>query len=155
MDPCHAPPAIAAAYAQLGEPQADNFALVQALRSEPTAAVCLLVGGLHVVRGDGRGRAGSDQARRVVWRVRALRALSGRDFRTTLEPPASCRSDEQCQFARREGEWSFFGTWMSRDVAYLAPARAQRKIIASWRGWARSKPALRAAEPGPSDAWYF
>jgi hypothetical protein len=95
----------------------------------------------------------------VVWAVRALRYLTGKDFRAPTAHLFGPDEDEQTreQFLKRDGEGvTFFATWMSRDSVYIAPADAQHAIIEAWRRWFSEldenwRP---IAEPSIND-WYF
>ena len=94
-----------------------------------------------------------------VWAVRALRYLTGKDFRAPTTHVFGRDEDERTreQLLKKEHETvTFFATWMSRDSVYIAPADAQRTIIEAWRRWFFEQDENWKPIPGPSiDDWYF
>jgi hypothetical protein len=70
----------------------------------------------------------------VVWTIRALRSLTGLDFRAATK--ASLTADEMNFFdPDATGLIPFFATWMSRDRVWVAPQDVQNAIIKKWRVW--------------------
>jgi hypothetical protein len=81
-----------------------------------------------------RGEYLNGQHPQAVWIVRALRSLTGLDFRATTT--AELSSDEM-HFLDMNARHQvlFFGTWMSRDSTWVAPKDAQIAIIKQWQDW--------------------
>jgi len=95
----------------------------------------------------------------VIWAIRALRYLTGRDFRAPTAHVFGHSEDERTreQFLKKADHTvAFFATWMSRDSVYVAPVDAQRKIIEGWRKWFAELDErwMPVAEPSIND-WYF
>jgi hypothetical protein len=91
----------------------------------------------------------------AVWIVRALRSLTGLDFRATTI--AELSSDE-AHFLDIDGQQQilFFGTWMSRDSVWVAPKDAQVAIIKQWQKWfAQRGRNHKYVNDRNFDDWYF
>jgi|SRR5436853_2676970 len=111
------------------------------LYSDPITATSILIKELRVIhRGQYRTSEGEGfgpidyKAAHVIWCIRALRALTGLNFRA----PTKTKLDEmEAHFLghKDSGEVSFFGTWMSRELSFDAPEDAQKAIIEKWRRW--------------------
>jgi hypothetical protein len=91
----------------------------------------------------------------VVWTVRALRSLTGLDFRSTTK--ATLTEDEANFFdPDSTGQIPFFGTWMSRDRVWVAPQDAQIAIIKKWRMWfAEHGRRYKYVDDPVAAHWYF
>lgn len=123
---------------------------LKTLAQHPARSTELLIKSLRPVR-RGKYRKHPD----VIWYIRALRFLTGLDFkartngRLNEDEKNFLGSDEQRQV-------KFFGTWMSRDIAFVAPKDAQVKIIKQWRDWFTAKGKTHTyATATPLDDWYF
>jgi hypothetical protein len=132
------------------------------LLADPIDAACNLVAGLHSV--DVRFIPGfkppdDPDALRVVWRLRALRLLTGcLDFRAPTKENPTHPDDAGRQFLEAQGpdRIPFFATWMSRDRVFLAPLDTQRAIVEQWRSWyAANGPSYAYRACGSVDDWYF
>ena len=107
----------------------DNFAV---LYKNPRRSTEILISSLKPVR---RGQYLSNHHPQVVWNIRALRSLTGLDFRA---PTKADLSEEEAHFLDHDAktdEVCFFGTWMSRDRVWVAPLDAQTAIIRKWEMW--------------------
>lgn len=95
----------------------------------------------------------------VVWRLRALRLLTGCvDFRAPTNEKPTHPEEAGRQFLEAGGRdrLPFFATWMSRDRVFLAPADTQRAIVEQWRTWYAVNGQGYAYRPCESvDDWYF
>jgi hypothetical protein len=95
----------------------------------------------------------------VVWAVRALRYLTGKNFSAPTRHVFGSEEDEQMReelLKKEDGTVTFFATWMSRDSIYVAPADAQRTIIEAWRRWFADLDTNWRPIPEPKiDDWYF
>lgn len=129
------------------------------LRGSGRDAVRLLIATLQPIPEE-RALAEDKNAHRaalhVVWALRGLRYMTGKDFRAPTAHVFGLAEDERTreELLKEQGETvTFFATWMSRDSVYIAPADAQRAIIEAWRRWLDQswKPI-----PQPSiEVWYF
>jgi hypothetical protein len=90
----------------------------------------------------------------AVWCIRALRSLTGQDF---AAPTRLKLTAEEKQFLRPDdrGNVVFFGTWMSRDSIWVAPADAQAAIIAQWREWYKKQGQTHKYLYDEAFDWYF
>jgi hypothetical protein len=95
----------------------------------------------------------------VVWALRALRYLTGKNFRAPTAHVFGPDEDERTreELLKKEAETvTFSATWMSRDSVYIAPADAQRTIIEAWRRWFSEQDENWRPIPEPSiNDWYF
>ena len=97
---------------------------------------------------------------RVIWSIRALRYLTGQEFRARTEHVFGNSDSEQTRkdllTSHGKRTVSFFAEWMSRGSIYVAPGDAQREIIRQWRAWhaAHGKTWQLGPEPDFND-WYF
>jgi hypothetical protein len=95
----------------------------------------------------------------VVWALRALRYLTGKNFRAPTAHVFGADEDERTReelLKKEDDTVTFFATWMSRDSVYIAPADAQRTIIEAWRLWFSEQDETWRPIPKPSiDDWYF
>ena len=147
--------------ASLGpDTQADDL---KQLRGRPRDAVRLLIASLQPIPEEkvvAHDRDAHRTALRVVWTVRALRYLTGKNFRAptahVFGPSEDERTREELLKKDDDNNVSFFGTWMSRDSVYIAPPDAQRAIIEAWRRWFSELDEnwQPIPEPGIND-WYF
>lgn len=103
----------------------------QVLYKNPERSTELL---LATLKPTARGEYIGGQHPQAVWVIRALRSLTGLDFRATTI--AKLSSDE-AHFLNlnKHNQIEFFGTWMSRDRVWVAPEDAQTAIIKQWRDW--------------------
>lgn len=118
----------------------------------PEEAAGILVAELRPIK---RGRYPDGQHPQVVRMIRALRSLTGLDFRGAS---TARLSDDETHFlqANRKGEVRFFGTWMSRDCDWVAPRDAQVEIIKKWRAWfAQHGHGYAYVNDLNFDHWYF
>lgn len=102
-----------------------------------------------------RGEYLTGQHPQAVWIVRALRSLSGLDFRATT---AARLSSDEAHFLAMNAKHQvrFFGTWMSRDRTWVAPKDAQIAIIKQWQDWFRQRGHnYRYVNDMNFDNWYF
>lgn len=116
----------------------------------PQRSTELLIKSLRPVR---RGKYRAHP--RVVWYIRALRFLTRSDFKGRTD--GRLTDDEKNFLVYDEGRRvKFFGTWMSRDIAFVAPKDAQIKIIRQWRDWfTRNGKTHNYSDSTPLDDWYF
>jgi hypothetical protein len=146
-------PEIKAAIAKLGEGTDKNgFTHFEILYKNPRRAAELLVSSLKPVP---RGEYLRGKHPQVVWKLRALRSLTGVEFRATT---ASELDEEEAHFLDRDarGELHFFGTWMSRDRVWVAPVDAQTAIIAKWQEWFKKRGGtFNYVNDRNFDNWYF
>src|SRR4029077_5342611 len=101
------------------------------------------------------GKYLSDKTPQAVWIVRALRSLTGLDFKAKTR--AALSSDES-HFLDLDTHHRvrFFGTWMSRDSTWVAPEDAQLSIIKQWREWfAQHGHNYKYPNNKDFDDWYF
>lgn len=102
-----------------------------------------------------RGHYLTGEHPRAVWIVRALRSLTGLDFRARTKAPPTA---DETHFLglNAKGKVEFFGTWMSRDSAWVAPKDAQIQIIKQWKEWfAQRGRGCRYVNDRNFDDWYF
>jgi hypothetical protein len=115
---------------------------LKVLHRSPSRAAALLVAGLHPIP-----RGGYSDAPDVVWFIRALRSLTGLDFRGRTDSALSNGGENdgggEAWFLRPDtlGTVEFFGTWMSREFSWVAPRDAQVRIIEQWHQWYRHEAA--------------
>lgn len=136
---------------------------VKLLRKEPRKAVDLLIENLASISEDkilSEARTSHSPAMRVIWSIRALRYLTGQEFRA---PTNHAFEDSETEQTRKDLLTShgkrtvaFFAEWMSRGSIYVAPGDAQREIIRQWRAWhaTHGKTWQLGPEPDFND-WYF
>ena len=116
----------------------------------PARATELLIKSLRPVR-RGKYRKHPD----VIWYIRALRFLTKLDFKARTN--GRLNEDEKNFLVYDEQRRvKFFGTWMSRDIAFVAPKDAQINIIRQWRDWFTTNGKTHNyASATPLDDWYF
>ena len=143
---------IKAAIAKLGA-DTSGFDQFEILYKNPRRSAELLIASLQPVR---RGQYQSGKHPQVVWIIRALRSLTGLNFRAQTQ--ANLTEDE-AHFLDRDAttdEVNFFGTWMSRDRVWVAPLDAQTIIIGKWREWFEKKgQTFTYVNDRNFDNWYF
>ena len=140
----------------LGHQDAErDFQTIERLASTPRESAIALVDALqevNPVEGYESEMPVHDQA--VIQKIRALRYVTGgldfcstagnlNNLRTELEP--ELRS-YWLRFRHRDCA-AFFAIWPSRDMIFVAPAEAQREIIAKWREWAETEAASYSFKP--------
>jgi len=137
----------------IGRLSSDSLARsLEVFYKNPQEATKLLIAELRPIK---RGRYPGGTHPQAVWIVRALRSLTGLDFKATTHARLN---DDEAHFLRAsaEGEVEFFGTWMSRDADWVAPKDAQVGIIKKWQEWyARSGHTYRYVNDRNLDDWYF
>ena len=142
--------AIAKAGAGVDERGADVF---EVLYKSPRRSTEILIASLKTVK---RGQYRSGEHPQVVWSIRALRSLTGLDFKAVTK---SNLDEDEAHFLdqnAKNDEVDFFGTWMSRDRAWVAPVDAQTAIIAKWRDWfEKNGKAFKYVNDRNVDHWYF
>jgi hypothetical protein len=91
----------------------------------------------------------------VVWYLRALRSLTGLNFRGPTNERLT-EDEEHWLRPRPDRSVEFFGTWMSRDRVWVAPEDAQADIIRQWKQWfAANGTSHRYVNDRNVDNWYF
>src|SRR5579859_738473 len=145
---------INAAIARLGEGTDQNgFVKFEILYKNPRRSTELLISSLKPVR---RGHYESSKHPQVVWNIRALRSLTGLDFRA---PTKADLTEDEAHFLDHDAKTddvNFFGTWMSRDRVWVAPLDAQTAIIRKWRKWfAQDGQTFTYVSDRNFDNWYF
>jgi len=144
---------IKAAIARLGEGTDEKgFVKFEILYKNPRRSTELLISSLKPVP---RGQYQSGKHPQVVWNIRALRSLTGLDFRAATK---SKLDDDESHFLARNAkeEVHFFGTWMSRDRVWVAPLDAQTAIIGEWREWfEKDGQTFAYVNDLNFDNWYF
>lgn len=127
---------------QLGLPGNDVFADVRELARTPAAAARILILQLQVLPHpqDTIVGQGSPQVEHALWSIRALRYITGGlDFcaPTKWKPGRSYEERTRHYWLHFNSKScvTVFGVWPSRDLTYIAPVDAQRKIIAAWQQW--------------------
>jgi|SRR5579871_4967244 len=110
---------------------------------------------IEALRPTARGKYLSGQHPHAVWIVRALRSLTGLDFRATTT--AELSSDEAHYLdLNSKDQILFFGTWMSRDWTWVAPRDAQVAIIKQWKDWfSQHGRTYKYLNDRNFDNWYF
>ena len=88
---------------------------------------------------------------RVVWYIRALRSLTGLDFKASTK--ARLTDDEK----KHWGASAPFFTWdLGWDETWVAPKDAQVAIIHKWRAWfAREGKTFHYVNDRDHEHWYF
>lgn len=130
----------------------NGFGRFEVLYKNPRRSTELLISSLKPVR---RGQYISDHHPKVVWKIRALRSLTGLDFRAKTKGELD---EDESHFLDQnaKGEVHFFGTWMSRDRVWVAPIDAQTAIIKQWREWFKKRGNTFTYVNDPNfDNWYF
>ncbi|MFZ3342636.1 MAG: hypothetical protein WA213_17260 [Terriglobales bacterium] len=145
---------IRAAIAKLGENTDEKgFTQFEILYENPRRSTELLVATLKPVR---RGQYVSGRHPQVVWNIRALRSLTGLDFRAPTHADLTADEAHFLDHNPKTEEVQFFGTWMSRDRVWVAPLDAQTTIIKKWRTWFREHGQLFTyVNDRNFDDWYF
>jgi hypothetical protein len=124
----------------------------QVFYKSPVRSTELLIAALKPTS---RGEYLTGQHPQAVWIVRALRSLTGLDFRATTT--ATLSSDET-HFLNMNAKHQvrFFGTWMSRDRTWVAPKDAQIAIITQWQEWfSHHGHDHKYVNDTNFDSWYF
>jgi len=124
----------------------------EAFYKNPEAATRILI---EELRPTVRGQYITDTHPQAVWIVRALRALTGLDFRAVTTKHLG--ADEAHYLGlNANGTVKFFGTWMSRDRVWVAPEDAQVAIIKQWQKWfAQYGNTHNYVNNRNYDDWYF
>ena len=145
---------IRAAIAKLGENTDEKgFTRFEILYDDPRRSTELLVATLKPVR---RGQYIVSKHPQVVWNIRALRSLTGLDFRAPTHADLSADEAHFLDHNPKTEEVQFFGTWMSRDRVWVAPVDAQTTIIRKWREWfAQHGNGFMYVNDPVADHWYF
>ena len=92
---------------------------------------------------------------RVVWYIRALRSLTGLDFKA---PTKARLTDDQRERLHPDtaGNTPFFTRDMGWDVIWVAPKDAQLAIIRKWRAWfATEGKTFKYVNDRNHKDWYF
>lgn len=98
------------------------------LRAAPHQAARRLVGELRVLSPDWI----DDGGQHVIWCVRALRVISGRDFRFDSATPLT--ADQRRVSRTCYGPLPFFSESAS-GLMTVAPADVQKRVIVAWQLW--------------------
>lgn len=143
---------IKAAIGRLGEAD-KGFSELETLYKNPRRSAELLIRALQPVR---RGQYTGGKHPQVVWNIRALRSLTGLDFRGATQADLT---EDEAHFLDDDPKTDgvrFFGTWMSRDRCWVAPVDAQTTIIKKWRKWFKEKgDSFTYVNDRNFDNWYF
>jgi len=143
---------IQAAIGRLGEGD-KGFSEFETLYQNPRRSAELLIRALQPAR---RGQYAGGKHPQVVWNIRALRSLTGLNFRGATRADLT---EDEAHFLDRNpktAEVQFFGTWMSRDRCWVAPLDAQSAIIRKWRQWfAKNGQTFTYVNDRDFDKWYF
>lgn len=111
----------------------------------------LLIAALGPVR-----RGHYNQHPQAVWIIRALRSLTGLDFRAPTRADLTADEAHFLDHDPTSDQVCFFGTWMSRDRVWVAPYDAQRAIIQKWRAWfAKDGKNHKYVNDPDYDHWYY
>jgi hypothetical protein len=131
------------------------------LRKKPSDAVACLIDVLRVVDATSlrpEEKASRRDDFRVVWAIRALRYLTGKEFCGAAAHFDALEEDRRQFLTIKCGPGavvSFFGVWMSRDVVYLAPREAQEEIIQEWIRWYETQGSTYSYPVANDADWYF
>ena len=126
---------IKAAIARLGEEtDSKGFIKFDILYKNPRRSTELLIATLKPIP---RGQFTTGKHPQVVWNIRALRSLTGLNFRGTTRADLTRDEAHFLDHDPKTDEVNFFGTWMSRDRVWVAPLDAQTTIIKKWKSWFR------------------
>jgi len=146
---------IRTAIARLPEnrPDTNGFPRFEILYKNPRRSTELLISSLKPVR---RGQYLTGEHPEVVWKIRALRSLTGLNFRASTHADLT---EDEAHFLGHDpktDEVEFFGTWMSRDRVWVAPPDAQTAIIRKWQKWYREHgETFTYPNDRNFDNWYF
>jgi len=145
---------IGAAIARLGESTDEKgFTRFEILYKSPRRSTELLISTLKPVR---RGQYMGGKHPQVVWSIRALRSLTGLDFRGSTHADLTEDEAHFLDHNPKTDEVEFFGTWMSRDRVWVAPVDAQTTIIRKWRKWFKEHgETFSYVDDRNFDHWYF
>ncbi len=145
---------IKAAIARLGDNTDENgFVNFEILYKNPRRSTEILISSLKPVR---RAQYQSGKHPQVVWNIRALRSLTGLDFRAPTKANLTRDEAHFLDHDAKTDEVCFFGTWMSRDRAWVAPLDAQTAIIRKWRKWfEKNGQTFTYVNDRNFDNWYF
>src|SRR5208282_3005712 len=117
----------------------------------PYRSTELLISALEPVR-----RGHYTEHLQAVWIIRALRSLTGLDFRATTKVDLTADEAHFLDHDPVTDQVCFFGTWMSRDTVWVAPYDAQITIIKKWREWfAKEGKDYKYVNDPDFDDWYF
>jgi hypothetical protein len=110
------------------------------LSEKPFEAVSCLIKELSIVQEEKILLQEYDQHKEtlhVIWCIRALRYLTGIDFRgkTAYQFKESEKNREDFLNKNSKTELPFFAVWMSRGSIYIAPKDTQEEIINKWKEW--------------------
>ena len=144
---------IKAAIARLGENTDEKgFTKFEILYEDPRRSTELLVATLKPVR---RSQYVGGKHPQVVWNIRALRSLTGLDFRAPTHADLTADEAHFLDHNPKTDEVQFFGTWMSRDRVWVAPVDAQTTIIRKWREWfSQHGKGFKYVNDPVADHWY-
>lgn len=143
---------IKAAITRLGDAD-KGFSEFETLFKNPRRSAELLIAMLQPVR---PGQYAGGKHPQVVWNIRALRSLTGLDFRGATKADLTENEAHFLDHDPKTDEVQFFGTWMSRDRCWVAPVDAQALIIKKWRKWFREHGnSFTYMNDRNFDNWYF
>lgn len=121
-------------------------------KRNPSIALPLLINELKPVA---RGHYLTGAHPYAVWCIRALRAITRKDFTAATKASLTQEEKHWLRLDNRSHVF-FFGTWMSRDSLWVAPVDAQVKIIAQWREWFKKEGRIQQfVYDDDFDNWYF
>lgn len=125
-----------------------DFKCVEALHARAHEAAPLLVAELKVVNPDGP----DPDDGHVIWCIRALRCLTGKDFQRRTKVAGPYAMEEQ--YPRNE-PMPFFWEWMSHGQLFLAPKDVQTAVIEDWRKWIAENPRFAVQPFTDLGDWYW
>jgi hypothetical protein len=137
-------------YASPEENESAFDSVLAVMYQHPALAAGLLVGVLEPV-----APGKHPKTPRVVWYIRALRSLTGLDFKAPTK--ARLTEDERERLHPDTAGNTPFFTWdMGWDVIWVAPKDAQLAIIRKWRAWfAAEGKTFRYVNDRNQKDWYF
>jgi hypothetical protein len=93
-------------------------------------------------------------AMHVIWCIRALRSITGKQFAANTETIKKVPIQE---YLGKRNPLPFFTEWMSRAKIYVAPQDVQKKIIKKWKVFLEKNPnfQIRKYNFWEDDDWYF
>jgi hypothetical protein len=131
----------------------NGFAEFEVLYKSPRRATEILIASLKPVP---RGQYATGKHPQVVWSIRALRSLTGLNFRAPTRTDLTVEEAHFLGHDPKTDEVNFFGTWMSRDRVWVAPVDAQLSIIKKWKDWFREHgEGYEYINDRKFDDWYF
>jgi hypothetical protein len=142
----------------------ETIAVLDSLAKKPSVAVGCLIKELHTVN-EVKMLSGElekpehKETDRVVWCIRALRYITGKDFRGKTTHQFRKDEEERKYWVTLEspkGRLRFFCVHMAVNSTYFAPKDAQQSIIDQWKKWYRREGEKASYNPVLEfNDWYF